>query len=153
MHALAPREMLALPFYDITLAAKKPQNPAYPIELKTIGDHLRKRRLELNLLQKEVAKLIGADTTSLWAWETNRKAPAVRFYPSIIQFLGYEPSDSENLSLAQKVRAYRYRRGLSQEDLALILRVDPRTISDWEADCSTPSAKNLNSMESLLGPI
>ncbi len=150
MHTLAPRETLALPFYDITLAAKKPRDPAYPRELKTIGDHLRKRRLDLNLLQKDVAKQIGADTTSLWAWETNRKEPALRFYPSIIEFLGYHPLESGNESLAQEIKRHRYLHGLSQEQLAAMLQVDPGTVSDWEAGRIRPSEKNRHRLELFL---
>jgi hypothetical protein len=36
-----------------------------PINPKTIGDHMRKRRLELKMLQKEVAKQIRVDTKSV----------------------------------------------------------------------------------------
>jgi DNA-binding XRE family transcriptional regulator len=35
----------------------------------TLGDHLRRRRLELGLHQKDVAKIIGVTTSSVWNWE------------------------------------------------------------------------------------
>ena len=44
-----------MPFCHIQLTARKPPSPAYPRELKTLGDHLRKRRLDLGLLQPDVA--------------------------------------------------------------------------------------------------
>jgi transcriptional regulator with XRE-family HTH domain len=144
------KAMLALPFCDTVLTARKPRDPAYPTELKTIGDHLRKRRLDLNLLQKEVAQRIGADTTSLWAWETNRKAPAVRFYPSIIEFLGYYPWQNESSTFGQRIKQFRYSRGLSQEQLSSLLKVDPGTVSDWEAERTQPSGENHNRVENLL---
>jgi hypothetical protein len=43
-----------LPFCQITLKALKPKGSEYPKELKTFGDHLRKKRLDLRLLRKEV---------------------------------------------------------------------------------------------------
>jgi hypothetical protein len=43
--------MVALHFCEVTLTAKKPLSEAYPKTLKTLGDHLRKRRLDLNLFQ------------------------------------------------------------------------------------------------------
>ena len=38
---------------------------SYPQEPRTIGDHLWKKRLDLGLLQKEVAQRMGADTDSV----------------------------------------------------------------------------------------
>jgi len=55
-----------LPFCHLTLKAKKPLPLGYPQILKTLGDHLRKRRLDLNLLQKEVAEIIGVDETTIY---------------------------------------------------------------------------------------
>ena len=36
----------------------RPINPLYPIELQTLGDHIRKKRLDLAIEQKDVAKRI-----------------------------------------------------------------------------------------------
>jgi DNA-binding XRE family transcriptional regulator len=54
-------------------ATRIPANP------QTIGDHLRKRRLELKMLQREVASQIGVDTTSVFNWEANKARPEIRF--------------------------------------------------------------------------
>ena len=55
---------VALPFCKIELKAPKPLYPiGYPQILKTLGDHIRKKRLDLGLLQRDVAKMI--DTTDL----------------------------------------------------------------------------------------
>jgi hypothetical protein len=51
-----------LPFCYKTLTTKRPSEKPYSKELKTIGEHLRKRRLDLNLFQKDVAAILGADT-------------------------------------------------------------------------------------------
>lgn len=56
------------PFCPITLTAKIPPNPAYPKKLKTIGHHLRKRRLDLKLKQEDVARRIGVDVVSIHKW-------------------------------------------------------------------------------------
>jgi ribosome-binding protein aMBF1 (putative translation factor) len=42
----------------VWLKGKKPKDTAYPKAVKTIGDAIRKRRLELGLRQKDVAKMI-----------------------------------------------------------------------------------------------
>ena len=46
----------ALPFCKNTLKAQKPASFPYPKRLKTLGGHLRKKRLDIKLQQKEVAE-------------------------------------------------------------------------------------------------
>jgi DNA-binding XRE family transcriptional regulator len=57
----------------------------------TLGDQLRRRRLELGLHQKDVAKIIGVTTSSIWNWEHGLE-PDLRYQPQIITFLGVNPS-------------------------------------------------------------
>jgi len=42
---------------------------AYPKKVTTIRDAIRKRRLELGLRQKDLAKIIGYDKTGVLNWE------------------------------------------------------------------------------------
>lgn len=44
-------------------------------KLRTYGDHVRARRLELGLYRREVANLLGVDKTTVYNWESNRNAP------------------------------------------------------------------------------
>jgi DNA-binding XRE family transcriptional regulator len=87
--------MPAWPFYRITLRARKHSFLPYPKNLETWGDHLKKRRLDLGLLQKDVARIIGADKTSVFNWENNLMAPSLRFIPKLIEFLGYRPGSEK----------------------------------------------------------
>lgn len=45
------------------------QKYGYPQELLTIGDHIRKKRMDLGLLQREVAAKIGVAESTVWNWE------------------------------------------------------------------------------------
>jgi DNA-binding XRE family transcriptional regulator len=63
----------------LTLSAKRPPNSAYPKTLVTLGDHLRKRRLDVGLFQKDVAVAIGVDTMTICNWEKGRTEPELRF--------------------------------------------------------------------------
>lgn len=83
---------LVLPFCHLTLKAKRPRNPAYPVELRTVGDHLRKRRLDLGLLQREVADQLQVDEASGYNWETNRTMPEIRFTLVSLNSWGTAPS-------------------------------------------------------------
>jgi DNA-binding XRE family transcriptional regulator len=61
----------ALPFINFQLSAKKPQIPAYPKTLTTLGDHIRKRRLDLGLWQKDVAATLEVSESAVTGWEKN----------------------------------------------------------------------------------
>jgi len=123
---------VALPFCHFTLKAPKPLQKAYPRELTTIGDHLRKKRLDLKLFQKDVAKIIGCDECSIWNWENNYNEPVLKFIPKIIDFLGYVPYDVSKLSFGERIKIIRQSNGLTIRELARELGVDPKTIWNWE---------------------
>ena len=80
-----------MPFCGFALTAPIPPDPAYPTELVTVGNRIRKRRLDLGLLQREVAAEIGVDASSVYNWENGRTEPELRHLPAIIRFLGYDP--------------------------------------------------------------
>ena len=73
----------------VTLWAKKPVNPAYPAELNTLGDHLRKTRLYRGLSQPDVAKILHFTPDTVTGWEQNRHKPSVKSARAITEFLGY----------------------------------------------------------------
>jgi transcriptional regulator with XRE-family HTH domain len=106
-----------------------------------LGNHLRKRRLDLALHQKDAAKRLGADETSVNNWEKNTKTTSLRFIPRIIAFLGYYPRNSEPRSLGERIVLTRRLLGLSQRKLARQLGVDPGTLGTWERNKAEPSEK------------
>jgi transcriptional regulator with XRE-family HTH domain len=75
----------------VILKTNKPVNPAYPKTLVTIGDHIRKRRLDLGLKQVHVGRALGVSATAITGWEKNLREPDPAFIPKIIAFLGYTP--------------------------------------------------------------
>ncbi len=106
---------------------------AYPKELKTIGDHIKKRRLDVNLLQKDVAGILGVDTATIINWERNRCRPTLQVVPKIVRFLEYDPFPvTERQSIGEAIKAYRLMNGLSLKKLAMTLGVDPATLARWE---------------------
>src|SRR5712691_9206342 len=56
----------------------------YPRTLRTLGEHLRTRRLELGLLHCEVADRLGVDRSTVTNRELNRTSPALRFLPRVL---------------------------------------------------------------------
>jgi transcriptional regulator with XRE-family HTH domain len=60
----------------------------YQAQLNTLGYRIRKHRLDLGLLQQEVAAAIGVTESTIWNWEANGSSPQLRFILKIIAFLG-----------------------------------------------------------------
>lgn len=140
-----------MPFCHLAFKAEKPLSGAYPKKLRTLGDHIRKRRLDLALFQKDVARRLGSNETSIWNWERNRSSPALRFIPRIIEFLGYTPDGTEPETLGQRIVAWRRLRGITQKELARRLRVDPSTIGSWERGEQRPSTRLAEMLYQGLG--
>ena len=131
---------VALPFCKIELKAARPLSlPDYPNKLNTLDDHIRKKRLDLGLLQKDVANIIGTTESTIWNWENNYVSPSLSNIPKIIEFLGYIPFDTSNKTLKDKIIIYRKLLGISQEKFACIIGVDPSTLGHWERGKTKPN--------------
>jgi DNA-binding XRE family transcriptional regulator len=79
-----------LRFCEVTLHAPKPIF-GNPLELRSLGDHLKRRRLELGLEQDEAAKILGLSKRNYQAWEWDQKRPRLKKWYSISRFLAYLP--------------------------------------------------------------
>ncbi|MGV7222237.1 MAG: helix-turn-helix transcriptional regulator [Nitrospinales bacterium] len=86
------KDTVALPFCHFALKTQNLTSKTnYPNELNTLGDHIRKRRLDLELLQKDVAGIIGVTSDTIYNWENNRFQPHIRLISEIMTFLEYCP--------------------------------------------------------------
>jgi len=103
----------------------------YPRELRTLGDHLRKARLDRGLWQEHVAADLGVSVSTLLNWERNHTRVQTRFMPKVVAFLGYDPR-GETDRLGERIRALRERQGLSQVALAAKLGLNASTVVAWE---------------------
>ena len=143
------KDSATLPFCQLTISAPHPQKPGYPTALVTIGDHIRKRRLDLGLFQRQVATQIGVDEASVWNWEKGGMKPEIRHLPAIISFLDYNPL-SEPDDLPAGLIWARSSRGLSRESCARMLGVDPSTLARWETGRRKPAGRHLDAVKTLL---
>ena len=126
--------MVALPFTHLTLRARKPRNPAYPEHLVTLGDHIRKRRLDLGMHQKDVAVRVNATTSTVTNWEKGRTNPRIYLLPKVFKFLGYNPLDGNQVTLGERIKRYRVQNGLSLRRLGEKLGVDPAALAKLEGE-------------------
>ena len=129
---------------------KRLPSKKYPTNPQTIGDHLLKRRLDLHLLQKDVAQQLGVTTDCITLWENGNSVPQIQHVPKIIAFLGSNPYMVKSKSLGGRIKNYRLLHGLSHKKLGKILGVDASTVGSWENGKFIPEQPTINRLEELL---
>lgn len=77
----------ALPFYTLQKTLKKPLGSKYTDEPSTLGEKLRNKRLELGLLQRDVAAIVKVTEDTVTNWENNRCSPKNRSMTLVLEFL------------------------------------------------------------------
>ena len=121
----------------------------YPREPTTLGDHLKKRRHELGLRQKDVAAQLGVTQGTILSWETHQTHPAVIYIPRIIAFLGYNPYP-EPQTFGERIVAKRRQLGLSRKQTAKLLGMDEGSLAHWEKGQRQPTGKRVGTVVKLL---
>ena len=107
----------------------------YPLQFVTVADHLRKRRLDLNLTKVETGRRLGIGPWTYTRWESGEMTIEVRYYPRIISFLGYHPLPRPT-SFEEAVWRERTSRGLGRLALAKLVGVAETTVERAEKDSS-----------------
>ena len=65
------------------------QVPEHP---RTLGEHLRRARVDRKMTNVEVAHILGVAYQTVEKWEHNRTAIGPESRPKVIAFLGYDPA-------------------------------------------------------------
>jgi transcriptional regulator with XRE-family HTH domain len=133
-----------------SLALPRPIIPprGYPLSPRTIGEHIRKRRLDLGLLQIEIAKMIGVTESTIWNWEHGTE-PELRHMPKIIEFLRYVPFECPEDPMG-RLKYFKQVKGLSYEQLGEVMGRDPEQLTDWLSGRIKPCRRNLQVIYDFL---
>ena len=75
------------PKLNLTIKRPKKHPKGYPIKPKTIGERIRKHRMDLGLFQKDVAKFVGVATDTVTLWEKGKHEPSKIYLKRIGHFL------------------------------------------------------------------
>jgi transcriptional regulator with XRE-family HTH domain len=135
----------------LTLKAQKPvHREKYPDFLRTWGDWIKTRRLDLKLTKRQLSLKFHVDDTTIYLWEKNRVKPTLAQIPKIIEFLGSDPFEKKSDNLGDEIREYRRVHGLSQKKLAEQLGVDSTTPAGWERGEHQPTTRHFNKLNSLF---
>lgn len=131
----------------IRLKALKPKETDF--EPRTLGQHVRKRRLKLRLTQKQLAERIGVNPWTILNWEKGHTEPPIQSMPAIVRFLGYDPFPEPH-SLPESLLAKRRAMGWSIKEAARQLGVDEGTWETWESGITAPKGRHRLLLDGFL---
>ena len=121
------------------------EKKGYPTSPKTVGEIIRKRRLDLGLLQRDVAAQIGCDTATVTNWEKGRSTPDLKHVAKVVEFLEFNPFVLGD-TLGERLASFRRERSMSQKDFARQIGVDPSTLAKWERGDRQPAGLFLSTV-------
>jgi transcriptional regulator with XRE-family HTH domain len=121
-----------------------------PKDPKSLGEHLKKRRLELGLTQRQTASRIRVKPWNILNWETDRFEPPIRSMPAILAFLGYDPFPPPK-TVRERLLHVRRQHGWSTGEAAHQLGVDRTTWQDWEHGKLILFRRHRTKVATLLG--
>lgn len=117
--------------------------------MKTLGDHIRQRRLDAGLSQAALARHVGVDRNAVTRWEAGLDEPGLKQTPKVIEFLGYDPSPADT-GLALQIRTRRRMLGLTQAEFARQVGVSRETENMWENGSRIPTGRQLRNLAKFL---
>ena len=118
--------------------------------MKTWGDHIKVRRLDLKLTKAQLSFNLNVSDVTIYLWERNKVRPSLAQIPKIIEFLGRDPFEKKTENLAERIKDFRRIRGLSRKKLAEQLGIDLSTLEGWETGKHQPTKKLLNKINPIL---
>ena len=125
----------------------KPKEFAF--EPKTLGEHIKSRRISKNLTQGEAARILEVNAWTVLNWEKGHTKPRVESMPSILQFLGYDPLKGPK-TLSERMVVKRRGMGWTIKKAARRFGVDAGTWSGWERGTSVPQLRYAALLDNFL---
>lgn len=124
---------------------------------------LRKKRLAMGLMQKDVADIVGVHASQLRAWESGRELPPEKYMDPLCGVLELDPDTVEwseghlrrleEGGPGERLAMARGEAGLSAEELGRLVGVSLNAILSWERGDRSPSIRMGKKIEQTLGVI
>jgi transcriptional regulator with XRE-family HTH domain len=121
----------------------------YPSQCERLGDYIRKARIDRGLWHSHVAEIVGVNECSINNWEQGHTEPELRYIPSILVFLGFNPRPMPSDTL-EKLEWYKWKMGLNYEELGKEMGIHPEQLMDWIAGRRKPFRKSLEKIGEFL---
>jgi transcriptional regulator with XRE-family HTH domain len=97
---------------------------------QTLGEHLKKRRRELGLFQREAASRMGIGTDTYANWEKGKTEPVATQFQPVVAFLGYDRTPAPE-TLSERLKAKRRELSVTFAQVARYLEWDTGTLSRY----------------------
>ena len=139
----------AVPFCNLRLQSDMPKDRATPKQVASIGDAIRKRRLDLGLFQAEVATGLGCNKMTVAKWELGHSTPQIAHFRQIVEFLGYRSllgRNNHRRTTDQFPKSPRHQ----PKDFATQLAIDQGTLAHYERGKREPSGSILARIDAIL---
>ncbi len=125
------------------------QVKGYPANPKSIGEMIRKRRLDLNLSQVGAAGIIGGNEMTVVNWEKGHSSPRIHHMAKVTEFLGFNPFDN-GATLSQRLVNHRQALGMTQKEFSCQIEVNQSTLAHWERGEREPESLFLARLEEIF---
>ena len=132
---------------SLTVKAQKRKN--YSENPQPLGEHLKKRRRELGLLQREAGERMGVSAETVANWETDATRPVASQFKPVVAFLDYDPTPTPS-SLAQRFEAKRRTLGVTLEQVARYLGWDEGSLRRYLKGTWRLSSERAAALEQFL---
>ena len=104
----------------------------------SLGERIRNARLERNLTQKELAKLLGVHSDTIYLLENDKNVLHVKYMIKLEQILGCEICRYDKYlnfakDTALHIKTLRNTQGLSKEEFSRYYEISISTINSWES--------------------
>ena len=115
-----------------------------------MAHHIRQKRQQLGLYQRQVVKIISVTDETIYNWERGVE-PELRHMPGIIKFLGYNPLPMpQSTDPLDQLRHFKRSMGMDFIRLGKVMGRDPEQLADWLSGRHKPFRKSLNSIRLFL---
>ncbi|MFY0630028.1 MAG: helix-turn-helix domain-containing protein [Flavobacteriaceae bacterium] len=141
---------VSLPICPIEIHTTRRQAEDYPKSLNTLADHIKAKRLDQRLSQKQLAKILDVKVQTFWTWETMGANPLPIMMKRIVIWLGYVPMIGRDKNmLSGQLYTFRMNHGYTQKHIAEILRIDRWAVTKIEND-KTVDQKYIDRIRELI---
>jgi DNA-binding XRE family transcriptional regulator len=128
----------------------KPRPKKYPFNPRTLGEHLMKRRMDLEITRLEASRILGISEDTIYLWETGTHLPYINYFARITAFLGYSLWSFDTTTLSGKIQDYRHTHGLTAEQFGRLVGVLGTAVRAWELGTFKPNKKIVLKLNKVL---